>query len=242
MRRCGAPLRHMAPRPGWARGHVTYVRFVIRHCAIELLLQIMMLGRMGYLRIDKYCNSGNHESIGEPHNDNFSTKCTSCHPSTARSSREDRRRVPASTSNRKEWKVRSIFWGPLLSLIPFIIEWWAIRDNIRRVLPLENFPEIKEMATEYAARGLSGALKNVKEMIDWYPDLVPWKPMVERYFMILEIGRNVRGLLKASQGIERTVIKKTFAEYDGRDISSALMAMEKYDIITKITKDKEITY
>src|SRR4030042_999408 len=147
-----------------------------------------------------------------------------------------------ATSNRKDWKVRSIFWGPLLSLIPFIIEWWAIRDNIRRVLPLENFPEIKEMATEYAARGLSGALKNVKEMIDWYPDLVPWKPMVERYFMILEIGRNVRGLLKASQGIERTVIKKTFAEYDGRDISSALMAMEKYDIITKITKDKEITY
>ncbi len=33
MRRCGAPLRHMAPRPGWARGHVTYVRFVMRNCA-----------------------------------------------------------------------------------------------------------------------------------------------------------------------------------------------------------------
>ena len=32
-RRCGAPLRHMALRPGWAQGHVTYVRFVIRNCA-----------------------------------------------------------------------------------------------------------------------------------------------------------------------------------------------------------------
>ena len=28
-RRCGAPLRHMALRPGWAQGHVTYVRFVM---------------------------------------------------------------------------------------------------------------------------------------------------------------------------------------------------------------------
>ena len=32
-RRCGAPLRHMALRPGWAQGHVTYVRFVICNCA-----------------------------------------------------------------------------------------------------------------------------------------------------------------------------------------------------------------
>ena len=32
-RRCGAPLRHMAPRPGWARGPVTYVRFVMRNYA-----------------------------------------------------------------------------------------------------------------------------------------------------------------------------------------------------------------
>ena len=32
-RRCGAPLRHMALRPGWAQGHVTYVRFVMRICA-----------------------------------------------------------------------------------------------------------------------------------------------------------------------------------------------------------------
>ena len=31
-RRCGAPLHHMAPRPGWARGHVTYVRNSIGHC------------------------------------------------------------------------------------------------------------------------------------------------------------------------------------------------------------------
>ena len=30
-RRCGAPLRHMALRPGWAQGHVTYVRFVMRY-------------------------------------------------------------------------------------------------------------------------------------------------------------------------------------------------------------------
>ena len=30
-RRCGAPLRHMALRPGWAQGHVTYVRFVMRN-------------------------------------------------------------------------------------------------------------------------------------------------------------------------------------------------------------------
>jgi hypothetical protein len=30
-RRCGAPLRHMAPCPGWARGHVTYVLYVMRN-------------------------------------------------------------------------------------------------------------------------------------------------------------------------------------------------------------------
>ena len=30
-RRYGAPLRHMALRPGWAQGHVTYVRFVMRN-------------------------------------------------------------------------------------------------------------------------------------------------------------------------------------------------------------------
>ena len=33
-RRCGAPLRHIALRPGWAQGHVTYVRYVIRNCAM----------------------------------------------------------------------------------------------------------------------------------------------------------------------------------------------------------------
>ncbi len=32
-RRCGAPLRHMALRPGWAQGHVTYVRYVMGNCA-----------------------------------------------------------------------------------------------------------------------------------------------------------------------------------------------------------------
>ena len=32
-RRCGAPLRHMALRPGWAQGHVTYVRFVMRNAS-----------------------------------------------------------------------------------------------------------------------------------------------------------------------------------------------------------------
>ena len=32
-RRCGAPLRHMALHPGWARGHINYVRFVMRNCA-----------------------------------------------------------------------------------------------------------------------------------------------------------------------------------------------------------------
>jgi hypothetical protein len=42
-RRCGAPLRHMAPRPGWAQGHVTYVRNVMCHCAIVPMLYNMML-------------------------------------------------------------------------------------------------------------------------------------------------------------------------------------------------------
>ena len=33
MRRCGAPLRHMAPRPGWTRGHVTYAQHVMQNGA-----------------------------------------------------------------------------------------------------------------------------------------------------------------------------------------------------------------
>ncbi len=42
-RRCGAPLRDMAHRPGWAQGHVTYVRFVIRHCVIDYLIPNLLL-------------------------------------------------------------------------------------------------------------------------------------------------------------------------------------------------------
>ena len=42
-RRCGAPLRHTTSRPGWARGHVTYVQNVMRHCTITKLMHNMML-------------------------------------------------------------------------------------------------------------------------------------------------------------------------------------------------------
>jgi hypothetical protein len=34
-RRCGAPLRHMALRPGLAPGHVTYVQFVMHNVILS---------------------------------------------------------------------------------------------------------------------------------------------------------------------------------------------------------------
>jgi len=36
-RRCGAPLRHMAPRLGQARGHVAYLRYVMGNAMTERL-------------------------------------------------------------------------------------------------------------------------------------------------------------------------------------------------------------
>ena len=44
-RRCGAPLRHIGPSPGRARGRVTYARNVICNCAVWLPTYYSMLSR-----------------------------------------------------------------------------------------------------------------------------------------------------------------------------------------------------
>ncbi|MBA7569528.1 hypothetical protein ES708_11268 [subsurface metagenome] len=140
---------------------------------------------------------------------------------------------------KNNWKKRSVFWGPLLSLIPFLIEWWAQRDHVRRELPVENFPEIKEMTIEYAVRGLKGQMKNVQELIQWYPDLKPWVPILVRSMRIANISERTKNILKVRSSISQRDLQTELHSEDKRTVSHTLKYMEKYGIIRRTKEDRD---
>ena len=143
------------------------------------------------------------------------------------------------TTEKNDWKSRSMFWGPLLSLIPFLIEWWAQRDHLRRELPVENFPEIKEMTIEYAVRGLKGQMKNVQELVEWYPDLKPWMPILARSMHVASISDRTKNLLKARTSISQRDLQTELDEEDKRLVSDTLKYMEKYGIIRRAKEERD---
>jgi hypothetical protein len=138
--------------------------------------------------------------------------------------------------DKRDWKARSMYWGPLLSLIPFIIEWWAERDQVRRVLSTDNFPEIKEMTREFAARGLKGQMQNVVELIEWYPDLGPWREIVDVSLKMMETAERVQSILVERESIEERELIKCLS-MGGRIPSETLKAMAKYEMILRLKNE-----
>jgi hypothetical protein len=134
-------------------------------------------------------------------------------------------------TNKDDWKARSGYWGPLLSLIPFVIEWWAQRDHIRRDLPVDNFTEIKEMTIEFAVRGLKGQMENVKELVAWYPDLQPWKDILDKSTRIMETSEMIHKELQRTQSISKKELQKVIVGVDKRLVSDTLKYLEKFEMI-----------
>ena len=91
---------------------------------------------------------------------------------------------------------------------------------------IKSIPAIEIGATFWAIDDDSDMLLNVKEIVDYFPELNPWKEIVEEAFNKKDTTAEISKYIKNNKGFEQKNLKKVLTSHDGRMISSVCYYME----------------
>lgn len=100
---------------------------------------------------------------------------------------------------------------------------------------INSIPAIELGSTFWAIYGIEGQLLNLKEVIDYFPELKPWEGIVERAFTMKDLASRIYQYVKNNDGCLQKDLKKALEVEDGRLISNAIYYME---LIGKIERKK----
>jgi hypothetical protein len=104
---------------------------------------------------------------------------------------------------------------------------------------IKTIPAIEIGATYWAALGEKDKLQELKEIVDTYFDLKPWKDIVEEALSDMELANKIYNLVKGNEAIEQKNLKDILVE-DSGDISSVCYNMAAMGRIRR--KKKGNTY
>ncbi|MFQ6062919.1 MAG: hypothetical protein ACE5J9_07065 [Methanosarcinales archaeon] len=91
---------------------------------------------------------------------------------------------------------------------------------------IKSIPAIEFGSTFWAIYGIEGQLLNLKEVVDYFPELKPWREIVERAFTMKDLASRIYKYVKDNEGCLQKELKKALEFEDGRLISNVVYYME----------------
>ncbi|MEM2991331.1 MAG: hypothetical protein QXQ02_09150, partial [Halobacteria archaeon] len=93
-------------------------------------------------------------------------------------------------------------------------------------LDINSIPAIEFGSTFWAIYGAEGQLLNLKEEVEYLPELRPWKETVDRAFIMKGFASRIYQHVKNNEGCLQKELKKTLGVEDGRMLSNVVYYME----------------
>jgi hypothetical protein len=87
-------------------------------------------------------------------------------------------------------------------------------------------PAIPEALTFHAINGARGQLESIREIVEFLPDLAPYRFGVEESFHMLDLAAKVRAYLAEHPGTLQNKLKKAIEAQDGKLLSRVVHYME----------------
>jgi len=103
---------------------------------------------------------------------------------------------------------------------------------------IRGIPPIEEGSFFFGLFGLKGQLLNLKEIVEYIPELEAWKKYIDEGFKVLELTPKIIKEIEKHPGIFQTKIKEVVFESDGRLIARILYYLEKMGRIRRIKEGK----
>lgn len=100
---------------------------------------------------------------------------------------------------------------------------------------IKSIPAIETGAVFWAIYGAEGQLLNIKEVVEYFPELEPWKEDVKRAFTMKELASKIYQYVRENKGCEQKELKKALGVEDGKLISNVIHYME---LVKKIKRKK----
>jgi hypothetical protein len=91
---------------------------------------------------------------------------------------------------------------------------------------IKSIPAIELGATFWAICGAEGQLFNLKEVVEYFPELESWKETIEKAFTMKDLSFKIYSYVKDNEGCLQKDLKKVFGVEDGRLISYIIYYME----------------
>lgn len=90
---------------------------------------------------------------------------------------------------------------------------------------IKSIPAIEVSSIFHAVYGERGQLLNLKEVVEYFPDLEPWKETVEEAFVMQELASRIYQHVKDNEGCLQKELKKALGVEDGRLVSRVVYYM-----------------
>ena len=100
---------------------------------------------------------------------------------------------------------------------------------------LGSIPALEEPLSYYAINGHSGQIKNVEEIVNFFPELSAWKEAVNGAKETASLSTSLMKAVKDNPGTLQKDIKKLIDVEDGKKVANVLYYMDLYG---KIRKEK----
>lgn len=117
-----------------------------------------------------------------------------------------------------------------LALVEPLIKW--TKKEMGSFL-ITSIPAIEYGCRLWAVMGVGGQLDNIKEMVEYFPELKPWRKDVEKAYIMKELASKIYKYLKVNNSCLQKDLKKILEYNDGRLIASTVHYMT---VVGKIEK------
>lgn len=98
-----------------------------------------------------------------------------------------------------------------------------------------SIPAIKFGAIFWAIYGMEGQLLNLKEIVEYFPELEPWRETIEEAFVMKDLASRICQYVRDNKGCLQKEIKKALEIENGRLVSNVVHYME---LVGKLKRKK----
>ena len=90
---------------------------------------------------------------------------------------------------------------------------------------IQSIPAIELGSIFHAIYGEEGQLLNLKEIVEYLPEIEPWKKTIEKAFAMKELASNIYQHVKANDGCLQKELKEALRVEDGSLVSNVVYYM-----------------
>jgi len=140
-------------------------------------------------------------------------------------------KIEESKKNKNFSKMLEFCQASLSLIEPLIIE----IKNMYGSFDIKSIPAIEIGCNFWAILGQKGQLMNIKEVIDFYPELEPWKETIEYSFKKQKLAAKIYKYVRANEGVKQKDLKNLMKFNDGNLIGNVCYYM---DLLGKLRRIK----